>query len=794
MIVEQLFIDGKEVDIKDTQIVRKYTTPYFSDVSKVFIDTTQTITFPQTERNKAVMEYLHEADMSTDFPYTIHRADYIVDGMQLIRNGEVKVLGDFEIQIVYGIDREVYLPLKETKLNEINPNGTTILESDWIVDWNYDTVTNPSSIPATAKFEFLNYVSGVRKSDAVVSGGIVQPPIPAPSPFLENQKAMTTHPYVSFNNLIDLVSTYGGISNTLFDTVKTRLENKGLLIGENKTDLVDTHVKTFITDFSYTFSTTNGLPLGFNPDLYVITTNVDSVTFYTNDYRFYVNKSGALSVKFNLKTDKNVTGIDVRFIGDDNTVLKTILKTKEDLYYYYFQVEFTVDMQDNGGIVFCPKGTGATTNVYAGSSIELKYNAENSIYILTPNTENLKGHFNILYNLPKQNMLEFIQQCLIMTGCVIGTGFQVSTYDDFKTNYDSGIYYDWSGKISDVKNSKYQFNSNAQKNWIRFENSDKLSYLAKSSVIVNDTTLTAEKDLNVIRFNLGERNKSDIIENISYEQTIKVDGTKVSFACDYKDANNVVVKKEYNDLVPYEVIPNNYAEINRNFIATPIIETFSFMVDSSPDYNQFYISGTGFENLSVGDVIIGSGLHYFAPPFAAVVSFDDETGLLVLDSDPGINVGELIHTRKSVISSNKFNIENYGDDESIKPKLGDELVSINYESQTGVFISNVDYSNINNPIFEITGYTFDSDAEYQVSIDIQRNGFLDKFYSVYQKLIERPIVKECNVLLDVYESANIDFRKPIYIKEWGKYCMLLELTAPNKGLCEAKLLLINQTL
>ena len=67
-------------------------------------------------------------------------------------------------------------------------------------------------------------------------------------------------------------------------------------------------------------------------------------------------------------------------------------------------------------------------------------------------------------------------------------------------------------------------------------------------------------------------------------------------------------------------------------------------------------------------------------------------------------------------------------------------------------------------------------------------------YDTYQKLIERAIVYECDINLSVYESASIDFAKPIYIDVLGKYCLLLELQAPNNELCAAKLLLINQIL
>jgi hypothetical protein len=73
-------------------------------------------------------------------------------------------------------------------------------------------------------------------------------------------------------------------------------------------------------------------------------------------------------------------------------------------------------------------------------------------------------------------------------------------------------------------------------------------------------------------------------------------------------------------------------------------------------------------------------------------------------------------------------------------------------------------------------------------------GFVSQFYDIYQKIINRPIVKEIEINLDFFESATIDFSKPIYIKDWGKYCMLLELEAPDNGISIATLLLINQNL
>ena len=124
-------------------------------------------------------------------------------------------------------------------------------------------------------------------------------------------------------------------------------------------------------------------------------------------------------------------------------------------------------------------------------------------------------------NLPKMSCLEFIQQLLIQTGQYIGNDFSIKSLEDFKTNLTNGTIYNWSGRISNVRNSKYQFNSNAKKNWIKFNNSDKTNYVSKEYIAVQDETLAVERDLYKIDFDLAEKATSGISEFTLYKQTVK---------------------------------------------------------------------------------------------------------------------------------------------------------------------------------------------------------------------------------------------------------------------------------
>jgi hypothetical protein len=100
-----------------------------------------------------------------------------------------------------------------------------------------------------------------------------------------------------------------------------------------------------------------------------------------------------------------------------------------------------------------------------------------------------------------------------------------------------------------------------------------------------------------------------------------------------------------------------------------------------------------------------------------------------------------------------------------------------------------------NEVSIATNSFYISDFSYNIKITHKITGFIEKYYGIMQKIIERPRVIECEDNMDVITSANIDYEKPFYADELGgRYAVLLELQAPNNEPCVAKLLLINQKL
>jgi len=624
-----LIVDYKEVDIKDTSIVRSYKTPYFSDANSVLSDTTKTITLPQTERNSEVMEYLHHADMNTDFPYKYHYADYFQNGMQIISGGRVNVLADFEIQIVYGVNREKYLPLKEKKCNEIVVNGTTILESDWLVNWNKIDMFVPDK-----QYKYLDSISGERVSDVETINGIIQPKIIPDEPYLSNIKEMTQHPFITCENILKVISIDAGLTETkyfnlitefqpiqdkivfttdistvlkvgdiletlngnmigftatiiAFDGIYTaqfsgdisefyldntiaviygtryllnnfsnRLDNKGVI--ENTDNLNLNQNLEIIYDGIP--ETSKALKLQWDLDPYSIFNSAGYSPF--GEYEFIYSNSfdlnrGMLGLKFpfkfiislNFTISDNVGGIKLvayktNIIPEIPTVITTIpiASTISGKLIYNYTFDLNIEESNKTWRYQFLFDNGTINNILDnGGVFSVSYIQKNSIFSFNGIYGGIEylynGHYDCLANLPNITQLNFIQQMLIHTcgfiGYDVNGDFKFYFFDEFVTNYSTSNVYDWSGKISNVRNSKYQFNSNAQKNYIKFNNDKDLTNRSEY-VTVNDTTLQSERDLYTLELDSPLGNEGEKSEYILYEQTVKRSGTDgVSFENKY---------------------------------------------------------------------------------------------------------------------------------------------------------------------------------------------------------------------------------------------------------------------
>lgn len=71
---------------------------------------------------------------------------------------------------------------------------------------------------------------------------------------------------------------------------------------------------------------------------------------------------------------------------------------------------------------------------------------------------------------------------------------------------------------------------------------------------------------------------------------------------------------------------------------------------------------------------------------------------------------------------------------------------------------------------------------------LQWPSLLAKHYSTYQNAVKSPVVITERILLDELSLRDLDMSKPVYLRQYGKYYAIVEVKAPSNGVCECKLL------
>jgi len=708
-----LAVVDEYLDLDDNvKIVRDYTSPWFSDPTKLTNGGTKSCKFPWTERNKAISKNMQRADMNTNFPYRIQSSNNYVNGLEIWRNAEVKTLGDLEFQFTYGINRAKYVPLFTKKLNEIVPNGTTILESDWVVNWTKGNGTSTGMFTRGKKYKYIDYVSAQEDTTSEVISGVVQPKEAAPEPYLSNQKQMTLHPFVEYSDILDLISADQNIET--FDLLKSRLLSLGLILGGAKGSIEKTITKIpystttspydsiilnnnsipfddlvmdFFGEYFFIHSFTIGIPMPFTVNIDInlkITLNSGGIRLVR---KYKLNGSGAYLYDYTAISPTSITGTQYIYSG---VLVNLEIPDVTDSYYFepINHVNYTISDQ----------------------SIDFSYKCNSALYGSL--TDSL-GYYDCLLNLPDMTQMEFIQQMCIMTGLSIGYNsdgdFKFYSLDDIKSNMLAGNFYDWTNRISSVKKSLFQFNSNAKTNWIKYNNSDSIkSYTNKDSLIVDDDTITAERDLFNIKFDLAEKSADGKLEFILYKQKVTKTDTGKTFDIQFNEKPSVSVVDIFGTAYNEPILPNDLGNYIDAYVQgdTPTIYGKLTMLH----YNE------GIKHLKVGDQTT--------------------------------KINGVTHVSN--------------------------ITSIDYD----LGIIQTDYS----------GYV--SNANFNINYQ----GFISKYYPIYQKLINQPKVKDVEINLEFFESANIKPDYPIWIGEWGVWALYLGHTAPDRDVSLVTLLIINEQL
>lgn len=106
--MKQLYIDNMLVDLPASEdVTLAIKSNLLGDISKWVSSTSYTIKLPMTERNMAVSQACSLIVVGTDYPYRLHTADYIVDGVTIVRKGTCVVQSvtdsSIDVSISYGL-------------------------------------------------------------------------------------------------------------------------------------------------------------------------------------------------------------------------------------------------------------------------------------------------------------------------------------------------------------------------------------------------------------------------------------------------------------------------------------------------------------------------------------------------------------------------------------------------------------------------------------------------------------------------------------------------------------------
>lgn len=73
-------------------------------------------------------------------------------------------------------------------------------------------------------------------------------------------------------------------------------------------------------------------------------------------------------------------------------------------------------------------------------------------------------------------------------------------------------------------------------------------------------------------------------------------------------------------------------------------------------------------------------------------------------------------------------------------------------------------------------------------IELEWERLLGKYYQTYQNAVKSPKIITETVRLNEFDLKGLDASKPVYLRQYGKYYAVVDIKAPSTGICECKLL------
>ena len=714
-MIEELYIDGEVIDIEEFSIVRKLVTPFFSDVQTWRNNSTYTVKLPLSTRNIAFFELCFREDMTSDIPYDIHYADYYVDGFPIFEHAETKFLGTeegyIEAQFVWGIAREKYLSLFEGYLNQIPFDGVNVVESDWVSNWKYI-----NTIYATGKkFKYLDYISGEVETDARIVGGVPVKEAFIPAPWNLNKKRMTMHPFVAFNDILDLI-----IAATAIEVSRTVSSFTGL----NRIN-VSTTVRLKVGQLIKS--------IGSSGDITNLNIRIAEIMSAT---QIRLNQDVSVFGSPVVLIDTNIGSTEFDPLKAKLTNMGLILGGNKGSKTFTHTISYPSNVnRDDGDTLILTDFYGSFSSIAASGLIQLSgyVNGNDTDPItITPDIGISNNGIIVLYAIDADGNQG---EAIYLTYTTSGTNNIFNTPLTFKPE----------------KGLSYRF---------YFEGFSSPGVLyGSSSIIISQEITTALYSLSPTEstpighynciLNLPEMTAAEFLQ-----QMLIISGLSIGW-----DANGDI---RFFDLQSFsDNLDSSDIMDWSGRVSTPIKGEFQFNANAQ---------------LNVIKYANSDKLKYLAEDYLTV--FDNtidkrrELYNLAFDLPEGSPyTPEFILYKQRVEKK-----EDSGVSYTTFANTYAEKPSVVVYDESGV----------------AKAYTV-APNDFLRQSTVYR-GFVYNHYPVYQQIIKRPLVREVEADLEFLETLNIDFEQPVYVKEFGKYCMLLEIQIPTNEPSVAKLLLINRDL
>lgn len=105
---EELYINNKRVDTDGkTKVALSLRSNLLQDISKIISNHTYTVKLPSTTNNQDIISHADLVQRTSDFAYSVHKARFLRNGIEIINNGRAVVMktgeNGIEVSVVWGL-------------------------------------------------------------------------------------------------------------------------------------------------------------------------------------------------------------------------------------------------------------------------------------------------------------------------------------------------------------------------------------------------------------------------------------------------------------------------------------------------------------------------------------------------------------------------------------------------------------------------------------------------------------------------------------------------------------------